>query len=280
MRKSLNDRMDSASLQDLMGDFDKNVEWEKLSAVLHNDKKKSVRSWQIAASLLFLLGTLGVVSMLAIKNARDNQLAATGSGVRQNWAADVSPSMPAQHVYETHTAAAPAPQPPVSENIVAVVTNDNKPTKNNAPPRTGKNNRLVLNENNRTKEFVCNGTPCPLEICIIQTVHCKNQKPSAIATCNTLEPDQARQLHYKAPDAAGAHCKVTVDEIRIKRLTTGETIVLNAHSKPSTAEEFFNCMTGRQKCGLLAGIFEADCNNQQKTHSLKIDNNSGNLIMQ
>ena len=129
-------------------------------------------------------------------------------------------------------------------------------------------------------EFVCNGTSCPLEICIVQTFKCQDNKPSAVATCSTLAPDESRQLRYKALDKKGKDCKVTVDEIRIRRVSTGETIVLNAQSKPSTAEEVFSCITGQTKCNMLAGIFDADCNNHCTPHNLTIYNNQGNLVLE
>ncbi|MES2701077.1 MAG: hypothetical protein V4649_00470 [Bacteroidota bacterium] len=132
----------------------------------------------------------------------------------------------------------------------------------------------------RTHDFVCNGTPCPLEICIVQAIKCPGAKTSAVATCSTLLPDQSGQLKYKALDKVAENCMVTIQEIRIKRVTTGETIVLNEHSKPSTAEDLFNYITGQKKGDILAGVFYSDCNNNDREHSLKIDNSFGGLVIQ
>jgi len=265
--------MEEASLNELMPGFDKGAEWTLLSEKLHVEKKRPLYTWRRAAAVLLLVVVGSIVSMFVIKDdPTGNIAAATDTGNEHNWVADVSPAMPSQHT--------------TGDRIIKGSNGNemNRPVQTTnvmeQPGRRKTSPPLSMNGYHRTKEFVCNGTPCPIEICIIQTIYCKDQKPAAIATCNTLEPDQARQLHYKAPEGAGKQCKVTVDEIRIRRVTTGETIVLNAHSKPSTAQELFNCITGKDKCDLLAGIFEADCDNEQRSHSLKIDNNLGSLIME
>lgn len=266
MKKSLNERMEEASLKELMPDFDKGAEWAKLSAKLQPAKRRIVLTWQRAAAVLLLVAAGSFFLLLATGNKPENASMAADEQAR-NWASDMMQPVPAMNSPEAqiNSTGQEASTAEYATGVTTAVA---------AVPQ------LQHNESHRTKEFVCNGTPCPLEICIIQTIHCKNQQPAAIATCNTLEPDQARQLKYKAPNGAGAQCNVTVDEIRIKRVTTGETIVLNAHSKPSTAQDLFNCITGKEKCDLLAGIFESDCNNQQTNRGLKIDNNCGSLIMQ
>lgn len=132
---------------------------------------------------------------------------------------------------------------------------------------------------NRTKGVICNGTPCPIEICITQTIKCHGQ-PSTISTCSTLEPDQSGRLHYKTHDKIGRHCTMSVDEITIKTISTGETIVLNANSKPATAQDFFQYITGQKKGGILAGVFHDDCNDDHDC-GLRFDNNfGGDLILQ
>ncbi len=130
----------------------------------------------------------------------------------------------------------------------------------------------------KTKGVICNGTPCPIEICITQTIKCNGQ-PSTVSSCSTLEPDQEGKLHYKTHDKIGRHCTMSVDEITIKTLSTGETIVLNANSTPSTAQDFFNYITGKKKGGIVAGVFHDNCNDDQDC-GLKFDNNFGDLILQ
>jgi len=110
----------------------------------------------------------------------------------------------------------------------------------------------------KTNEYICNGTPYPFEICIVQTVKCKNTKASEISTCSTLQPDQSGKLGYKPLEKRARHCKTTIDEIRITKMSTGETIVLNDHSTPSTAQNFFAHLTGRKKGDVMAGMFQSD----------------------
>ena len=150
------------------------------------------------------------------------------------------------------------------------------------PPAKGHYNKHRIDElfdYYRTKEFICNGTPCPLQICILQTIQCKNDAPSAVATCSTIEPDQAGQLKYKVNTAQTHDCNVTIDEIRITRVNTGETIVLNASSKPSTAQDLFDYITGQKEGDLLTGIFHTDCNKNTDNEKLTIDNNYGSYII-
>ncbi len=132
----------------------------------------------------------------------------------------------------------------------------------------------------RTKEYICNATPCPLEICIIQKVKCSDGEPRAISTCSVLEPDRSGQLHYKAFDQITKNCDTDVEEIRIKRVSTGETIVLNAHSKPATAQDFFSYITGDKKGDILAGMFHRDCNNHSDDCGLVFNNDYGSIILQ
>ncbi len=130
---------------------------------------------------------------------------------------------------------------------------------------------------NHTREFICNETHSPLEICIIQSVKCQDGVPLATSTCSVLEPDESGQLRYKAFDKITKNCNATIQEIRIKQVNTGETYVLNANSKPSTAEDFFNYITGNNKTDMFAGVFEADCNDNNDDCELRFDN--GRLIM-
>ncbi|MBX2905620.1 MAG: hypothetical protein KF744_06245 [Taibaiella sp.] len=268
----MKNRLNEARLNELLPEFDKDVEWDKLAGKLEAKKPQKKLSWKLAATLVALMAATSIIALVVLKDRQSGPIANNELTQGKNWSSEVTPELPAMHTYasaETPTATKKGTeirtvQPPNEINNTA-------PIRNKMPGTAGYK---------RTEEFICNGTPCPLEICIIQTIRCKDKAPSAIATCNTLEPDQARQLHYRSPEAVGGQCRVTVDEIRIRRVTTGETIVLNAHSQPSTAQELFNCITGKEKCNLLAGIFESDCNDQQRSHGLKIDNSMGSLIME
>jgi hypothetical protein len=87
-------------------------------------------------------------------------------------------------------------------------------------------------------------------------------------------------MRFKTSQNAGSNCKVEIDEICIKRVATGETIVLNAHSEPSTAQELFDCLTGNMDCSLMAGIFKNDCNNERRPGNLKVERDAGSLILE
>lgn len=271
MNGGMKDKMEQARLNELLPDFNKNQEWAKLAKKLGHSRPRRIQTWKYAAGISALLISAAVVGLIARTDSQVVSIADADTSRSENWRAEVLPGVPAMHAYA------------LADNGGAGTENLNPPdaTPNEINKTAPIRNKIAgTADYKRTEEFVCNGTPCPLEICIIQTIRCKDKAPSAIATCNTLEPDQARQLHYRSPEVAGAHCNVTVDEIRIRRVTTGETIVLNAHSRPSTAQELFNCITGKEKCNLLAGIFESDCNDQQRAHGLKIDNSMGSLIME
>lgn len=132
-------------------------------------------------------------------------------------------------------------------------------------------------EGKKVKEAIVNQTLCPIEICIVQTVHCSNNRASAYAHCSLLQPDHSGQLHYAMFEGASV-CEAMVDEISIKRTSTGETIILNAHS-PVTAQEFFDYLTGKKTGRIEAGVFEADCDNYCLNESIKLDNSLGNLVI-
>ena len=141
-------------------------------------------------------------------------------------------------------------------------------------------NNTVADDDFKTNDFVCNTTKCPLEICITQTLQCGVNKPSTASTCSIIEPDQSGQLCYKDANKTNRNCALTVDQISIKRISTGETILLTADSKPSTAWQVFNYITGKEKGDILAGNFKDDCDEQPNEHGLIIDNLFGDLRLQ
>ncbi|RYZ53369.1 MAG: hypothetical protein EOP49_07455 [Sphingobacteriales bacterium] len=128
------------------------------------------------------------------------------------------------------------------------------------------------------KEQICNNTPCPIEICIKQSFFCDGKKETMTAYCSILEPDMSGQVHYNSTDPAMS-CLGSIDEIRITRVSTGETIVLNEHSDVK-ARDFFNYLTGEKQGGIEAGRFESDCDNLCMNHTIKLDNSLGDLVLQ
>ena len=127
-------------------------------------------------------------------------------------------------------------------------------------------------DSDKSKAFVCNSTANLMEICIIQTLTCKDGRSTLIANCSKLGPDEENRLPYKKPGKAAGSCDVTVNEITIKKVATGETIVLNENSKPVTAKELFSYISGQKKGDILAGAFDSDC--------LAFDSKSGDFVLQ
>ena len=145
-------------------------------------------------------------------------------------------------------------------------------------PPANKYDLARLADDCKTKGEICNGTPCPLEICIIQKDHCDKGHAYPISNCSILDPDRSGQLCYKGWDEQkhDHDCKLQVEEIRITRLSTGETIVLDAHSDV-TAQEFFSYITGQKQGEVTAGVFTTDCNNRLTEDGLSMDNSFGSL---
>jgi hypothetical protein len=254
--------------------------WEQFKTRLN--KPKTIRiprrsfGWVRVAALVMLLAGAGTLAW--IMNHRQTENIAVASKVETNTPPQPMPSAPQVSTPPpAETAANTVHQETVNTTYVAEKGKPGGKKSNNSKQNDAAE---IFYNQYRTNDFVCNGTPCPLEICIIQSIKCPGGKPSAVATCSTLMPDQSGQVRYKSADKIAKNCHVTVQQIRIKRVSTGETIVLDEHSQPSTAEEVFSYITGRKKGNILAGMFHADCNNNDYEHTLKLDNNFGNLVLQ
>jgi len=184
------------------------------------------------------------VEIAAIPQAADNSISQTLSDT-------VTVSEPLVNAIES-------PEEQTTEKIVTQVTK-------------AKSNKKTPVASLHSKEEICNNTNCPLEICIVQVLDCEG-KASTFAHCSLLQPDASGELHYKTYE--GASCIAPVREIRIRRVTTGETIVLNEETRV-TAQGFFDYLTGTKTGDVVAGIFEADCNNHCIDQSIKLDNRLG-----
>lgn len=262
--KKPNERMEEAKLSELAPGFDKELEWNRLNEKLR--PSTAIRPiWKVAAAVLILLSVGFAVVIFTGRPQGENSSATIISDTPANWAKGVLPEMPA---------------PPVALNsnkqrdrVVVAISPVAKAQVNKA------DTTRILKGLRRTGEFVCNSTPCPIEICITQTLKCKEIVPSAVKSCSILDPDQARQLRFNNPQAAGKNCSVSVSEITIERVATGEMIVLNDNS-PSTAQQLFSCLTGNMECNMLAGIFKSDCDNHQRPDKLNIEKNAGSIILE
>lgn len=248
--KKMNDKLQKASFEELMPGFDKEAEWQLLSQQLAPQKPSiPLRSWAYAAAILVLLGAAALWFLL--------------QGDKHSMEVVKAPKVEGR----------PAPVKPE-------ISGDNGPDKTPklvaTHPVTPTGNTI---RKNKTKEVIRNTTPCPIEICISQTMKCPNAQPAAISTYSTLQPSQSVELHYKDDGNIEKNCSVVVKAIEFKSIATGETILLNS-SSAVTAEEVFSYMTGQKKGDVLAGVFALDCNNKNRKHSLKLDNSYGNIILQ
>ncbi len=201
---------------------------------------------------------------------------------------NIEPPMVAQSKPITNTPIVSAPK--------TETTNDtNTKTKQEIPGANDvvtvqKTSRVIASKDIKTKQsvivrdpgngYICNNTPCPIQICINQTMKCPNNKPAAITTYSTLQPDQQGELDYKANNKIAKNCSLTIKDIEIKSIATGEMIILNENSTPATAQELFSYITRQKKGDILAGSFHKDCNNQVGEHGLVFDSKDGNWVMQ
>lgn len=292
--KSLKEKMEGAVLVELMPAFSRDEEWARLARKLNPAPVRTYKkTWAIAAGLL-LVALCGGVYMWSVQRP-GNELAATAAPVNVTTTtapvnapapvppaskASIATALPAEKAErKTTVPATPAshsePQKYKAKNVYLVQQTSRKPLPQQ--PHYNRQRMDGLFEYYHTKEFICNGTTCPLQICILQTIKCANGAPSAVATCSTLEPDQAGQLKYKINNTHD--CNASIDEIRITRVNTGESIVLNSESKPSTAQDLFDYITGEKEGDLLTGIFDTDCNKTTGTQNLTIDKGYGNFII-
>lgn len=236
-------------------------------------KTRSWRWLKVAAVLLLLAGGAAAYFLKDEEPAQQEEHAAIGKPAET--IESVEPGAATDQTTATTFSAAEAQQVPLfTANILP------KPAKARKIPPAAIRNDLGYTAASPRKEMICNSTACPIEICIVQTMKCSDGVTQPVSVCSVLEPDQSGHLHYKSFDKPTVDCNLAVEEIRIKRMTTGETIVLNGQSSPSTAQEFFDYITGERKGDILAGIFHSDCNNYCNDHSLCLDNTQGDLVIQ
>lgn len=249
LEEKMSERLQNAPFEELMPGFDKEAEWQMLAKQMAPEKRTiPLRSWAYAATILLLIGAATCWFML-----RDNTTPRMASTKK----AELQPA-PKAPAFATNT--------DVNPKITSTIHPSVSPTGNTI-------------RKSKTKEVIRNTTPCPIEICISQTMKCPNSQPSAISTYSTLQPSQSVELHYKDDGNIEKNCSVVVKAIEFKSIATGETILLNS-SSAVTAQEVFSYMTGQKKGDVLAGVFSLDCNNKTRKHRLKLDNSYGNLVLQ
>lgn len=267
--KYLQHKMDTASLKELFPEFDKDAEWAALSGKM-KPRSVPVYKWMRVAAVLLVVVGIGGYKLLVDGNK---------NAIEQN---TVMVSPQSTDVQPTEASKEPAMATPANINrpqLAAIATKAKKAVFiSNKPSQGIQAMALATGTYGKTTEAICNATKCAIEICISQTVKCKDKAPAAVADCRTLEPDQAGPLKYTDPERYG--CTVTVDEIRIKKVATGETIVINSESQTGSAEEMLQCFTGEKKCDMMAGFFDTDCNNNNSPRKITIDSHYGDVTIQ
>ncbi len=290
--KRLNDQLSSASLQEVLPGFDKEAEWMRLAHAMQPTKKSiGFKPLLRAAAVLgFVVGSLWLAYLLQnqpvapTKAVVTNATPFSASSYNDYAKAGYHPEqvqMTITKLEQTksagHGLATGAKQTGISDTTqpspaLAGKIRSNRP----ANGMRGWNNQAPM----LAKAYICNSTPCPVQICISQTMKCKGKQPAAISTSSVLEPDQSGRLSLKPHGRIAKDCSITVNEIEIKSLNTGETIILNANSTPATAQEVYSYITGQKRGDVLAGAFRTDCDNHPGTNAIRFDNKFGDLILQ
>lgn len=232
--------------------IDVNESWRRFTQGLPQREMKApvripVRQLGVAAALVLLLGLVTLFYSLypARRTAEPPQIAKAGAGT----ARDTEPVSKTENKQGSQTAVVtttPGKKMPVVQHAVATMEKVRK-------------------------EQVCNSSSSPIEICIVQKLQCPGQS-SVVPSCSRLDPDQAGQIKYRVAGKQMPGCRAVVDQIIIKKVSTGETIVLNENSKPMSAKELFSYMTGEKKGDVLAGEFNSDC--------LAFNSTSGDFVLQ
>lgn len=262
--------------------------WMKFQKLTENERERSKvvpiymsRQWmKIAAILILLLG--GGVTTFYLAQNHVEEAAITGIEKDKNIAPKNNPiasvevavkPMPQSEPVEVKSADRQSDKKKIAEpGIVKTVAQVNMVTETKAK-------KNLITDDCKTKKYVCNSTPCPIEICIIQKGRCNGGRQLPIFNCSIIQPDESGRLCYGGVDEKFYQdCAIAIQEIRIKRVSTGETIVLNQQSSPMTAQEVFSYISGQKKGDIVAGVFQNDCNDEPGQHSLTIENQYGSLM--
>jgi hypothetical protein len=258
--KRLNDELNKASAKDVIPGFDHEMEWEFLSKKMPAAKTRVLKlAWPYAAGTLLLL-TAGLYWSQSPEGEKQELVSVKNPSV-------TSSSIPMAKTRDTN-----------EENKT-----ENTGTLAIAHQKLATKRQLTSNTDEiacrTTNDVIHNGTPCPLELRISQTMKCPNIKPEAISSSSTLQPEQSAQLNYKEKNNKERNCSLTINEIEIKSIATGEVILLNSSSSPSM-QEVFCYLTGEKEGNILAGVFNNDCDKKNRKHNLRLDNRDGKLILE
>jgi len=227
--KDIREKMES--LTPLSGGivFGKEEAWDKLQArIERKPARRILLSYRMAAAAALLL----FVSLLAMYNYPSKQLSQTNA-ISDNGVVAQRQITPVQE-----TVAAPAqPNQPASENNINSNTQNKQlvTAKNNKAH--GRHNLDEVSNYYKTMEFICNGKPCPTEICAIKKIKCQNDQPQAISSTAILESGVSGQIPDKSFDNVETNAPITIEALKIKTGTDAEAVILNANSAPAYCVE-------------------------------------------
>lgn len=245
MEQQMIEELRKTSAKDVWPGYDGEDEWAKLNRRIPRQKKISVLPWAIAAGL----AAAGIFTFLYLQDASETDPVAVSSSPA--WL-----QMPADSS---------------TKSVVEVTTQ--------VVPGT-----LVLNHKQHNPKTVAseiyNGTPCPIAVRINQVKSCPNVQPEPISNSSTLQPAGTGQINYEDHETVASNCSVTVKEIEIKSIATGDVILLNANSTPATVQDAFRIMTREREGKILAGAFDHDCRKREKKLNLALDNSRGRITLE
>ncbi len=247
MKRDNDNRMkeiaEKATIQEVLPDFDAEKQWNTLRGKMSPIRRLSA-TWAYAAGIA-IIACASTILWLQTKQETETQLTST-----------------AQKAAMPDTMQGPS-------------LAQNRPTSAAMPdePEIKTSRRLMVTGKVR------NSTPCPIVLCVSQTVKCPNKAHKDLSASSTLEPDQTAELKFNENPPIAANCSLSVKEIEIRSLATGEVILLTSASSPSTVEEVYSYLTGEKKGAVLAGAFDHDCNKRKNRQDLRLSNTDGHLVI-
>ncbi|MBE2288542.1 MAG: hypothetical protein IAE95_03235 [Chitinophagaceae bacterium] len=242
--KRMKDIAENATIQEVLPDFDADEQWNTLRGKMSPIRRLSA-TWAYAAGIA-IIACVSTILWLQTKQETDTHLTLAAQKVATP---DTMQESPAGQRQATGPAEAEEPEIKTSRRLVV----------------TGK---------------VRNSTPCPIVLCVSQTVKCPNKAHKDLSASSTLEPDQTAELKFNENPPIAANCSLSVKEIEIRSLATGEVILLTSASSPSMVEEVYSYLTGEKKGEILAGAFDHDCNKRKNRQDLRLSNTDGHLVIE
>lgn len=240
----MKDIAENATIQEVLPDFDAEKQWNTLRGKMSPIRRLSA-TWAYAAGIA-IIACVATVLSLQTKQETEPQLTSTA---QQPGMPDTMHEPSSAQSVTTGSATPEEPEIKTSRHLMA----------------TGK---------------VRNSTPCPIVLCVSQTIKCPNKVHKDLSASSTLEPDQTAELKFNENPPIAANCSLSVKEIEIRSLATGEVILLTSASSPSTVEEVYSYLTGEKKGAVLAGAFDHDCNKRKNRQDLRLSNTDGHLVIE